>query len=36
MKIEETEIMLPTRLSFLCKQKELTTMSKQVSNKTLF
>ena len=36
MKIEETEIMFPTGHSFLCKQKELIRMSKQVSNNIFF
>lgn len=36
MKIEETEMMFPTRHSFLCKQKELIRMSKQVRKNRLF
>ena len=36
MKIEETEIVFPTRHSFLCKQKELVRMSKQVRKNRLF
>ena len=36
MKIEETEIVFPTRHSFLCKQKELVRMSKHVRKNRLF